>query len=251
MIRAFAVCAALLPVASAVAALPIPKLQGPVNDYAGIIPPDQQQQLSRFLSDQEEKTSNQIVVLTVKSLEGDQIDSFAFRVANNWKLGKKGKDNGVLLVVAVKDHKAFIEVGRGLQGVLTDVLSSRIVRNEMAPSFKAGNYGQGLIDGVAAIDKAIHGEYHGDPHGGNPNPFTMLLLYFLFFLFLMWIAGKMNRSYGRFSRAWPPVGGWSTGGWSGDFGSFGGSSGGSGGGGFGGYSGGGGSFDGGGGGGSW
>ena len=127
-------------------------------------------QLDEFLLDEEKKTSNQIVVLTVPSLDGDDDRRLRRSTCSKpGKLGQKGKDNGVLVVAAIKDRKMRIEVGYGLEGVLTDALSSQIIRNEIAPQFKAGDYGGGLLAGVTAIDKAIRGEYKADPRKPPPT----------------------------------------------------------------------------------
>jgi uncharacterized protein len=230
--------------ASAIQAAPVPKLQGPVNDYAGVLSPQEENKLRAFLLDQESKTSNQVVVLTVPSLDGDTIETFAIKVAEAWKLGQRDKDNGVLVVAAIKDHKLRIEVGKGLEGTLTDALSSQIIRNEIAPKFKAGDYGGGLWDGVTAIDKAIRGEYKATQHAVHVDTGAILFWMFVFIIFLM-----AHLRFGRYRNHWlGPYWVWNTslGGFSGGFSGGGFSSGDSGG-----YSGGGGSFGGGGASGSW
>lgn len=113
-------------------AIQIPALQGRINDYANILSEETQQALENQLKKQEDTTTNQIVVLTIASLEGQPIENFANEVFNAWKLGKAGKNNGVLMLVVVNDHKMRIEVGYGLEQALTDALSSRIIRNELA-----------------------------------------------------------------------------------------------------------------------
>jgi uncharacterized protein len=103
------------------------------------------------LKQHEDRTTDQIVVLTVPTIGGDSIEEYAGRVFAEWKLGQKGKDNGVLVVVAPKDRKMRIEVGYGLEGTLTDAMASRIIRNEMTPQFKSSNFDGGIESGVAAI----------------------------------------------------------------------------------------------------
>ena len=118
--------------------------------------------IREFLLDEEKKTSNQIVVLTVNSLDGEDYRGLFDQGRRSMALGQEGKDNGVLVVAAIKDRKMRIEVGKGLEGVLTDALASQIIHNEIAPKFKQGDYGGGLWAGVNAIDKAIRGEYKAD-----------------------------------------------------------------------------------------
>lgn len=207
----------------------VPKLQGPVNDYANVLSAEEQKKLTGFLIGQERKTTNQIVVLTVKSLDGDTIEGFAEKVFSTWKLGQKGKDNGVLIVLATAERKIRIEVGHGLEGALPDVIASRIIREEMAPKFKEKNFADGFMAAAVAIDKAIAGEFQAegqpkgrDGGGGGWPLWLILLLIFggggllVFFFFL----AKYGDGGGGFSSG----GGWSSGGW-GSGGSSGGSSG--------------------------
>ena len=147
-------------------ALDSPPLTGRVNDQAKMLSPDTQQRLEQKLTAFERETSNQIVVLTVPSLQGDDIDQFAIRVAETWKIGQEGRDNGVILILAQAERKVRIEVGMGLQGVLPDITASRIIRETMRPYLKSGNFDQGIAVGVDAIIAATKGEFQGDvqPH---------------------------------------------------------------------------------------
>lgn len=106
----------------------------------------------------EAETTHQIVVLTVPSLEGEAIEPFALRVAERWRLGQAGADNGILVVVAPKDRRARIEVGYGLEGSLTDAAASRIIREAIAPKFKGGDFDGGTIAGVQAIAQTLDGQ---------------------------------------------------------------------------------------------
>jgi uncharacterized protein len=103
-------------------------------------------------------------------LQGDDIDQFAIRVVDQWKLGQKGKDNGVLLLMAMAERKVRIEVGMGLQGVLPDVTSSRIIREVMRPALKSGNFDQGVATGVDAILAATKGEFKASPQDAAKQP---------------------------------------------------------------------------------
>ena len=138
-----------------------PTLRGPVNDDAKILTAEQVQSLSADLNKQEKETGNQIVILTIPTLSGKDISQFAIDTAKSWKLGKKDKDNGVLFVIAVKEHKTWITVGRGLEGVLTDAKCRRILADQVKPQFKAGNYFGGIQAAINAIDNIIHGRAEG------------------------------------------------------------------------------------------
>ena len=136
-------------------ALEVPYLAGRVNDYAGILSEGTVNELEKTLADFEKSTTCQIAVLTVKSLEGESIEQYSIKVVEAWKLGQKGKDNGVLLLVAQNDRKMRIEVGYGLEEKLTDFISGRIIVNDIAPSFKKSDYDGGITNGINSIMKTI------------------------------------------------------------------------------------------------
>ena len=144
---------------SQVTALEVPALTARVNDYAAILSPSTAQQLEGALKAFEADQSTQIVVLTIPSLEGEVLEEFAIRVAEQWKIGRKGLDNGAILLIARNERKLRIEVGYGLEGSLTDLISGRIIREVIVPQFKQGNFDQGVIDGVSAIMAAVQGEF--------------------------------------------------------------------------------------------
>lgn len=129
----------------------VPYLSGRVVDNAEILGAETKQKLAAQLKAHEAETTNQIAVLTVPSLEGESVESYAEQVFNTWKLGQKGKDNGVLVLVAPNERRMRIEVGYGLEGTLTDVAASRIIRNVMTPRFKEGNFDAGVAEGVQAV----------------------------------------------------------------------------------------------------
>jgi uncharacterized protein len=135
----------------------VPYLTGRVVDNAEILKPATRDQIATVLKAHEDKTSNQIAVLTLPTLDGESVEGYATRVFEAWKLGQKGKDNGVLVVVVPNDRKMRIEVGYGLEGALPDVAASRIIRNVMTPAFKAGDYDKGVSEGVAAIVAQLEG----------------------------------------------------------------------------------------------
>jgi uncharacterized protein len=133
------------------AALDVPYLTGRVTDNAEIMTEGVRRSVTERLKAHEDKTGDQIAVLTIPTLDGESIEEYAVKVFEAWKLGKQGKDNGVLVVVASKDRRMRIEVGYGLEGTLTDLLAGRIIRNVMTPRFKEGDYDGGIASGVQAI----------------------------------------------------------------------------------------------------
>lgn len=156
----FLVCLSLFSFSIAFAQKAVPELWGQrVHDEARALQQSTVDQLEKDLKTYEDSTSNQIAILIIPSLDGDVLEEYSIRVAEKWKLGQKEKDNGVLLLIAVDDHKMRIEVGQGLEGVLTDALCSRIIRNEIAPAFRRSEFDVGVAAGIDSIIKAISGEY--------------------------------------------------------------------------------------------
>lgn len=145
----------------------IPYLSGRVNDYAGILSDSTRNMIAEKLKEHELRTTNQIVVLTIKSLEGETIEDFAYKVFNDWKLGRKDKDNGILIVIVPDERRMRIEVGYGLEGTLPDVLAGRIIQNIMAPGFRKGDYDSGITNGVNAVISVLDGESLADTSGND------------------------------------------------------------------------------------
>ncbi len=135
----------------------IPYLTGRVNDNASILSEATRNSLSEKLKDHEVRTTNQVVILTVPSLEGESIEDYAYKVFNEWKLGQKDKDNGILIVVVPDERRMRIEVGYGLEGTLPDILAGRIIQNIMAPRFRDGDYDTGITEGVSAVITVLEG----------------------------------------------------------------------------------------------
>jgi uncharacterized protein len=184
-------------------ALDAPPLRGHVNDYAGLLSPATAQQLEQQLTDFERSDSTQIVVLTIPTLAGENIEEFSIKVAEAWKIGRKGLDNGAILLVAKAERKIRIEVGRGLEGKLTDLVSGRIIRGDMSPRFKAGDFDGGVRAGVGAIMAVVKGEYKGTPrdqrHGRKSGPHLIILGIFL--LVACVFLGSMSRFLGGLAGA--------------------------------------------------
>lgn len=219
-------------------AFDVPPVQGYVNDFAGLLSPAAESQIEQFLRNFDASDSTQVVVVTVPNLQGEPIDMVALQIAETWKIGQKGKDNGALLLIGKEDRKMRIEVGRGLEGKLTDLLAGRIVDNEIAPRFKKGDFEGGIAAGVSAIVQSVRGEYQGTRKTSGRKKQAGLWWLFPLLFFVLPLLGRLSgNGRGRHS------GGYWIGG--GGFG------GGGGGGGFGGFSGGGGGFSGGGSSGSW
>ena len=227
----------------------IPTISQRVTDGSSSLSSDEINSLNKLLFDFEQETSNQIVVLMIQSLDGMSLEDFTLRVCEKNKIGKKGRDNGVLLTIAKDDRKIRIDAGYGLEGALPDAISDQIIRKIIAPRFRQGDYYNGIKDGIEAIILATKGEFKGEPKRNSKNVYSLgTVIIILLFMFLGGIMGGGRRRYigsrGSFS-SFP----W----WWGGFGGGGGFSSGSfgGGGGFSGFSGGGGSFGGGGASGSW
>ena len=152
----------------------VPPLTGRVIDQAGMLQADQRQRLETVLADYEAKTGSQIAVLLVKSTEPEAIEQFGIRVADAWKLGRKGVDDGVLLLVARDNPSALrrlrIEAGRGVQGVLTDAQSKRILQDVIAPHFRQNHFYEGLVAGVGAIATLLNQEAFPAPQQQQQLP---------------------------------------------------------------------------------
>ncbi len=218
----------------------VPSAHGYVNDTAGLLSQTTALKLEQFLRDFEKSDSTQIVLLTIDSLEGDALEAYALRVLQNWGVGQKEKDNGALLLIAKAERKVRIEVGYGLEGRLTDLLTGRIIDNEITPRLKQGDFDGGIVAGLVGMAEAVRGEYQGTGRTGKKkrsNPFGVLFLLFFVGPFLARLSGRgRGRSRrGGFFIGGPFMGGGGFGG--GGFGG-GGFSGGGGGGGGGGASGG-------------
>ena len=228
----FLVFPGMLPAASS-----WPSPTGYVNDFAGVIPEVQAQEIEGFLTELDQKTGSQVTVVTLASLDGADIDSAAVDLFKQWGIGQKKKDNGVLILAAMKDQKIRIEVGYGLEPILPDGKAGTIIRQYMVPAFKQGDYGSGLMTGSLAVAQVIAqdagvtltGQASDLPAGDDQNPYGHFAFwaFILLFLFIFSILSAANR--GRRGGFWGG-GCWGGGGFSG---------GGFGGGGFGGFGGGG------------
>jgi uncharacterized protein len=148
------ICSAI----SASFAADIPYLTGRVNDNAQILSEETRKSLTEVLKQHEERTTNQVVILTIPSLEGENIEDYSNKVFNEWKLGQKEKNNGILIVVVPGERKMRIEVGYGLESTLPDISAGQIIRNIMTPKFKQGDYNGGITDGTQAVVSILDGK---------------------------------------------------------------------------------------------
>ena len=235
---------AALFIAMLASAQEIPKLQRRVTDLTNTLSADEINALESDLKSFEDSTSSQIVVLMISALGDQSLEDLSLRIAQSNGIGREKEDNGALLFIVKEDRKIRIEVGYGLEGALTDALSSQIIRREITPHFRSGDYYSGIKAGIDAMMLATRNEYKAEKAKANNSSAFFVLIFFLIIFFL--IARSSRRSGGG-SGLLPfligtAIGRSRGGGWGGSGGGFGGG---------GGFSGGGGSFGGGGASGGW
>jgi uncharacterized protein len=221
-----------------------PPLTGRVVDAANLLKPEERAALDAKLKAHEDKTTDQVVVATLRSLEGYEIEDYANRLFRHWQLGQKDKDNGALLLVAPQERKVRIEVGYGLEGALTDALSKVIITTAIAPQFQKGNFAGGIDAGADAILSILTGDaeewqrraqVREDSTTAIDPVMAFVILLILFFLIsrMMGAGRRQGIRRGRHGPWIVTTGGWGGGGggWSGSGGGFSGGGGSSGGGG--------------------
>lgn len=227
----------LLPVARAEPAFPA--LTGRVVDNANLLSPADEQTLTEELKQLEEKSSDQLVVVTLPSLQGYTIEDFGYQLGRHWGIGTKELNNGVLLIVAPNERKVRIEVGYGLEPILTDALSRVIIDNAILPHFRSGDFPGGIKTGVEDISLALTGDTAELERRAKvrrdadevPIDWFTILFYIAIFVLIMYLSSKgviIAPGGGRGGRS---GGGYSGGGWSSGGGGFSGGGGGFGGGG--------------------
>lgn len=170
------------------AAPTFPELTGRIVDNAGLISAEDRAALEAELKTLEEKSTDQLVVVTLPSLQGYEIEDFGYQLGRHWGIGQAGKDNGVLLIVAPNEHKVRIEVGRGLEPLMTDLMSRIIIENAILPEFRRGNFSAGIRAGVRDIRDTLLGDAEavkerarGLSEGDGPDWLGLLMIAF-------WIA---------------------------------------------------------------
>ncbi len=207
MIRKILLALLLLALAPAAQGQTFPALSGRVVDAANLLDPAQEMALTQKLATLETQSGRQLVVATIADLQGYDIADYGYRLGRDWGIGAKGKDDGAVLLVAPNDRKVRIEVGYGLEGILTDALSSRIIRNAIAPRFKAGDYPGGIDAGVgeigtlltlppeeaAARAKAAEAE----DRGGRSEGFPVMLIFWIIVLMVFILPRILGSRNGR------------------------------------------------------
>ncbi len=226
--------------------------QGWVNDFAGVITIDYRNKLDALIQELEEKTSSEIAVVTIQSIAPYDEKQYARLLFDNWKPGKKDKDNGILVLLALKERAWRIETGYGVEGILPDGLCGEIGRDYMTPYFKKGSYGEGLYYGVSELAKVISQESNVKiSAAGNTRPIEHKsseitfsdIIFIIGFIFILYLIFNALAAVSTSPRRYPPLlrgrdgsyyggsgyGGGGFGGGSGGFGGFGGGCGGGGG----------------------
>ena len=164
-----------------------------VNDFAGMMTSNEVAQLEEKLLEYEKSSSTQITVITIKNLGGYDIAQYSIELGNRWGVGQKGKDNGVVVLASRDDRKVNISTGYGVEGALTDITSGRIIRNEITPEFKQGNFYEGFDKAADAIIAATKGEYKAEEdyhHGKKRVPKAVSILFILGVILVVWAISK-------------------------------------------------------------
>lgn len=181
--------------------------QGYVSDYGSMLNAATKTQLEQELSNFEKETKHEISVVTIPDLQGDTIENFAVKLFEDWKIGKKGADNGVLFLIAKDDRQMRIEVGYGLEGALPDATAWQIIDKIATPAFKNGDYDNGILKSVSAIEAAVKGE---DMSGRLTETKTKSSLFnvvnqfgYLFFFLLLAMLEIVARYFSKSKRWWP------------------------------------------------
>ncbi|KQT84868.1 hypothetical protein ASG51_02025 [Methylobacterium sp. Leaf465] len=196
-----------------------PALTGRVVDGAGLLKPEDRTVLETKLKAYEDKTSDQVVVATVPSLQGRTVEDYANRLFRAWKLGQAKTDNGALLLVAPNERKVRIEVGYGLEGALTDALSKVIITTAITPRFKTGDYAGGINAGVDAVLSILAGDAEewqrkAQVRSDEADPGQVVIFIILFFV-VLFVVYRMNRGRRSGGGGFIILPGPSSGGWSG------------------------------------
>jgi uncharacterized protein len=192
--------ALLLWIGPAAAAEPhYPQLTGRVADDANLLNPDERAELDANLKALEDKSSDQVVVVTLPSLQGFTIEDFGYQLGRHWGIGTKEKDNGVLLIVAPNERKVRIEVGRGLEPILTDAMSKVIINGAILPRFRTGDYAGGIEDGVKGIELVLSGDVAelAERVKGPDDPkidWAVVIFWTVIILWFIWVSWRSSQS---------------------------------------------------------
>ena len=192
----FAACA-LLAAWGAAADVAVPPLEHRVTDLTATLSTEQTAALEQTLAAFEAKKGAQIAVLIVPTTQPEEIEQYSIRVVDQWKLGRKGVDDGVLLLVAKDDRRVRIEVGYGLEGALPDAIANRIIDEDIVPRFRQGDFYGGIAAGVDRITRVIAGEPLPPPRAGPPWQFNFQALLLFGFILIFVVGGMLRAIFGR------------------------------------------------------
>lgn len=179
-----------------------PPLTGRIVDEAQLLTPADKQELTKTLADLEAKSTDQLVIYTTNSLQGYAIEDFGYQLGRAWKIGQKDTNNGVLLIVAPKDRKVRIEVGRGLEPQLTDLMTKLIIQNAILPAFRRGDFAAGIKAGVRDIRDVMLGDAEAVKDRArrtvkrNPDaqePLIGFAIFAVFLIFMIWVQWRQNK----------------------------------------------------------
>lgn len=196
MIRAFSTFLLTLAFAGSIGQT-VPDPQDPpvlLNDFAKVLTQQEQSSLERKLRAYEDTTSTQVTVVIIKSLEGYDVLDLAYRIGEKWGVGQEGKNNGLVILVAIDDHKAAIATGYGMEGAIPDVATRRIRENYMNPNFRNGNFYKGLDEATTALFRLASGEYTADDLKPENRGGGIFGLFFVLFIILLIILSAINRT---------------------------------------------------------
>jgi uncharacterized protein len=200
LVSFLALCLLALP---SFAAFEVPKLKTRILDQANLIDAASEQQINQLLAGHEKASSNQIIVVTLKDLQGFSIEQAGVEMGRAWGVGQKEQDNGIVLILAQAERKVRIEVGYGLEGVMTDAVSATIVQDYILPRFKTGDFSGGLLVGSQAIVAALGGEYIAPvakgKKSGNGSGLPSIIFMFIFMAFAA--MNRLGSSGGRRGRS--------------------------------------------------
>ncbi len=171
-----------------------PRLTGRVVDEAGILSNTTKAKLNTILKNAEQNSTNQVVVVTLKSLQGNDISQYGYQLGRAWGIGQKKSNNGVLLIVAPNERKVRIEVGYGLEDTLTDAISSIIIQNDILPYFKKGDYDSGVLNGVKSILSVLKGTYKKQKKATKKDKIAPFV-FFSFIFFTIFAQSILSDKY--------------------------------------------------------
>ena len=194
LISGLSLALALSGFSGTVSAFDVPPNDGFLTDVAGLLTVEQEQAIEQTLSQYEKDTSNQIAVVIVQTLNGEEPADAALDIARKWEVGQKDKDNGIVILISYSENKIFLATGTGLEGVVPDIVAKGIIETDMAPHFRAGEYAEGITAAVESLQKHIGGEYTADRYSAPVGDGVWPWLFFFGFIALNWLAALFGRT---------------------------------------------------------